>query len=293
MKNTAASDSKQITEMLLPRGRKLSFTVPQVMGILNCTPDSFSDGGRYPSVDSAASHALQMIADGATIIDIGGESTRPGSVAVTAEEELRRVIPVIERIRTQSDIPISIDTTKAIVAKAALDAGADIVNDISALKFDNEMLAVVREYQVPIILMHMQGTPQTMQNAPHYNDVIRELITFLQVRIRFCAENGIAQDRIIIDPGIGFGKRLEDNLAILKQLHMFTSLNCPVLVGASRKSFITTMMQTKTSTDTRLGGSIAAAVVAVQNGASIVRAHDVAETVQALRLLESIQDEKA
>lgn len=293
MKHTAVTDSTRISELHLLRGRTLSFATPQVMGILNCTPDSFSDGGRYLSVDTAVAHALQMITDGAAIIDIGGESTRPGSEPISVEEELSRVIPVITALRAQSDIPISIDTTKAAVAKAALDAGADIVNDISALRFDADMISVVRDSQAPVILMHMQGTPQTMQQSPQYNDVIKEIISFFQVRIRYCIENGISQDRIIIDPGIGFGKRVEDNLAILAHITMFTTLGCPVLVGASRKRFIDVVMETKKKADTRLGGSIAAAVIAVQNGALIVRVHDVTETVQALRVVQATTEKKA
>ncbi len=292
MKNVTVTELKSPGEMCLARGRTLSFAHPLVMGILNCTPDSFSDGGKFNSIDSAVAQAVRMETEGAAIIDIGGESTRPGAEQVSAEEERKRVVPVIAAIRTESDIPISIDTTKASVARAAIAAGADIINDISALSFDSEMAAVVRESQVPVILMHMQGTPQTMQQAPQYDSVVKEIIVFLQERKEFCELNGIAHDRIIIDPGIGFGKRLEDNLAILKHLQMFTTLNCPVLVGVSRKSFIEKLMGTHIPADSRLGGSLTAALISVQRGAAIVRVHDVAETVQALRLLEAVTDKQ-
>lgn len=282
----------QSHHLMLPNGRMLSFGDPLVMGILNCTPDSFFDGGKYPSVDDAVFRALEMIEQGADIVDVGGESTRPGSAAVSVEEELQRVVPVIAGIRKKSKTPISIDTTKAAVAKAAVEAGADIINDISALRFDSRMTEVVRETSTPVVLMHMQGTPAAMQIAPTYEHVVEEIHAFFAERIEFCIANGIEKPRIVIDPGIGFGKRLEDNLAILANLGTFTSLGCPILIGLSRKSFIGKLVN-EAGSDDRLGGSIAGALLAVQKGASIVRVHDVAETAQALRMMQALQPRRS
>jgi len=277
-----------IIEMRLGPDRALRFDHPLVMGILNVTPDSFSDGGRYASSDAAITHALEMVEQGADIIDIGGESSRPGAEPVSCDEELARVIPVISSLRKQSTIPISIDTYKSSAAEAALDAGADIINDISALRMEPELATVAAARHAPVILMHMLGTPRTMQQNPHYDNCVEEIAAFFRERIEFCLQNGIPRDKLILDPGIGFGKRLEDNLAILAGLARFKQFGLPVLVGASRKSFIGQVHTGGLSARQRLGGSIAAAVGAVERGADIVRVHDVAETVEALRVLGAI-----
>jgi len=268
--------------------RSIETGTPLVMGVLNVTPDSFSDGGAFLSPVVAVARGLQMVADGADIIDIGGESTRPGAASVSVDEELARVLPVISKLRAHSDIPISIDTNKAVVAKEALDAGADIVNDISALRMDPEMVRVLAESQAPVILMHMLGTPRTMQQRPHYENCVEEIAAFFQERIEFCIANGIAREKLILDPGIGFGKRLEDNLAIIACIARFKQFGFPVLVGASRKSFIGMIHVSGTNARERLGGSIASALVAVRNGADIVRVHDVAETVEAFCVWQAI-----
>ncbi|MBI5866776.1 MAG: dihydropteroate synthase [candidate division Zixibacteria bacterium] len=257
-----------------------------IMGVLNCTPDSFSDGGRFMSVETAVAHARQMIVDGVDIVDIGGESTRPGSLPVDPAEQIRRTIPVIERIRSFWDGPISIDTTKATVASAALSAGANWINDISALRDDAEMADIAAKSVSMVVLMHMQGTPRTMQTAPDYSDVVTEVRDFLQQRADFALRSGVRDDHIIVDPGIGFGKRQDDNLAILANLPRFAELGYPVLVGASRKSFIGKI--TGDDTPDRLEGSLAAAVWAALHGARIVRVHDVAATRKALLVAESI-----
>ena len=259
------------------------------MGVLNVTPDSFSDGGMFDSVDRAAKHALAMEADGADIIDVGGESSRPGAEPVSAAEEQARVLPVIEAIRRESDIPVSIDTYHAETARKAIECGADIVNDISALRFDAEMVDVVQKADVPVVLMHMLGEPRTMQADPRYDDCVEEIRAFFVDRIDRALDAGIDREKIIIDPGIGFGKRLEDNLAILAHLERFTSLGVPVLVGASRKSFISKLSKATGDASDRLGGSLAAALTAIGHGADIVRVHDVAATVEALRVFQAIR----
>ena len=271
-------------------GRTLQFVRPLVMGILNVTPDSFSDGGHFVPFQAAIDHSLAMIAQGADIIDIGGESSRPGAEPVSADEELARVIPVIEALRKQTDIPISIDTCKASVAKSALEVGADIINDISALRMDPEMVELASQTGSPIILMHMLGTPHTMQQNPHYDDCVRELISFFHERVVFCTQRGVKRDRLILDPGIGFGKQLEDNLVILAGLTKFSEFGLPILVGASRKSFIRQVYPSGQPASERLGGSIAAALIAVERGAEIVRVHDVAQTVEALRIQRAIEE---
>lgn len=276
--------------LTLRSGRELKFLRPLVMGILNVTPDSFSDGGRHAALPDAIGHARQMEADGADIIDIGGESTRPGAETVDAEEEMARVIPVINSLKSKSSVLISVDTYKAKVAEAALKAGADIINDISALRFDPKMVGLVAESKVPLALMHMLGTPRSMQDDPSYQDCVGEISIFFSERIQFCQENGIDRSKLILDPGIGFGKRLQDNVAILTELHRFSELGLPLLVGASRKSFIGKLHNTGRSADSRIGGSVAAAVMAVQQGANIVRVHDVAETVEALKVVQAIQE---
>ncbi len=244
---------------------------PLIMGILNVTPDSFSDGGKFLSVDKALEHALQMEADGAQIIDVGGESTRPGARLVSADEELDRVAPVVKAIREKSDVLISVDTRKSIVAKAALDNGADIINDISGLRFDPDMEAVAAEYDCPVVVMHMKGEPGTMQNNPWYDDVMQEIYLFFEDRIDALQNKGIR--KIILDPGIGFGKRIEDNLTILRNLKDFRFLNRPILVGASRKSFIGKILNK--NVDDRLYGSLTSHLIALEGGAQIIRVHEV------------------
>jgi dihydropteroate synthase len=246
---------------------------PYIMGIVNVTPDSFSDGNMYLQPSAAVARAFQLIDDGADIIDIGGESTRPGSESVSVEEELRRVIPIIEKIRAGSNIPISIDTTKSEVARQALATGADIVNDISALKFDEKMMSTVAQTNAAVVLMHIKGTPKTMQSDPGYDNIVAEISSFLQKRIDACKNAGI--EKIIIDPGIGFGKTLEHNLEIFRRLDEFQKLGFPVLVGPSRKSFIGAL--TGLSVDERLEGTAAAVAVSVMRGANILRVHDVKE----------------
>lgn len=265
------------------------------MGILNVTPDSFSDGGLFCDPQIAVGRAWQMVAEGADIIDVGGESNRPGSEPVKVEEELRGVVPVIRALREKlqkrgadaTPIEISIDTTKAIVAAQAVEAGATIINDISAGRFDPEMFSVAAKFGATICLMHMQGMPKTMQEAPHYEEVVGEVKKFLSGRIAAAVAAGIVREKIWIDPGIGFGKRVEDNLALLHNLHQFQELGCPILVGASRKSFIGAL--TGAPVEARLPGSLAAAALAVRNGAQILRVHDVASTKQFLQILTPIE----
>ncbi len=267
----------------------LHFSTPAIMGILNVTPDSFSDGNKWLSHDAAVEYALQMIEDGAQIIDIGGESTRPGAAEVTAEQEIARVMPVIETLRRHTDCPISIDTHKAVVADAALAAGASIINDISAFTMDAAMVDVALHYPAaPLILMHMQGTPQTMQNNPHYHDVMNDILGYLAGRIQYCTEAGIARERIIIDPGVGFGKSHTDNLTILRRLEEFRALGVPVLLGASRKSFINRIYPAVP--EDRLEGSLATTAQAFYQGAAIVRVHDVKAHKRLLDVLRAIRE---
>jgi dihydropteroate synthase len=257
-----------------------------IMGILNVTPDSFSDGGRYLEPERAVAHGLRLVKEGADIIDIGGESTRPGADPVPAEEELRRVIPVIEGIKQESNVMISIDTYKAQVAEVALAAGAGMVNDISALRLDEEMINVAVKYDVPVVLMHMQGTPRTMQENPQYNDVVSDIINFLGERIAAAAAAGIPKERLIIDPGIGFGKLLQHNLEILRRLDEFKALGRPILIGPSRKSFIGQL--TGAPVEERLPGTIASIVLGILRGADIIRVHDVREARQAVQVADAI-----
>jgi len=269
------------------------------MGIVNVTPDSFSDGGNYTTVDSAVTHAQKMIMEGADIIDIGGESTRPGAPKVTKEEELHRVIPVIKTLHEHNSIPISIDTSKAIVAQQAIEHGAALVNDVTALQEDKDMISIVSEYQIPVCLMHMKGTPETMQNNPHYIDVIDEIKTFFEQRIHYATTHGVKKKQIILDPGIGFGKRtgkgIEDNCIILQRLGELTTLGCPLLVGVSRKTFIGNICGQGTILPPleRLEGSLAAACVALLHGADILRVHDVKETKRCLDLISCVMGKTA
>ena len=282
--------SKQTT-ILNCNSKKLKLDSIKIMGVLNITPDSFSDGNKFIRVDKAVDHAIRMMEEGANIIDIGGESTRPGAEKVDIPTELERVIPVIEELRKRSDIPISIDTNKAEVASKAIQAGASIINDISALRFDEGMVKVLQKYpNVPIILMHMLGTPRTMQKKPSYEDTIEDIMEFFQERIDHCVSNGINRSRIILDPGIGFGKRQIDNLIILKKLLEFKSFGLPLLLGASRKSFIGKIYDSKP--EDRLEGSLAATALAFQNGVDIVRIHDVKQHKLFIQTLQSIKDVK-
>ena len=262
--------------------------LPVVMGVLNVTPDSFSDGGSFPDVESAVARADQMVRDGAAIIDVGPESTRPGAGAVPDDEQIRRAVRVIRAIRQrQPDVGLSIDTQSAVVARAALEAGADWINDVSALRTDPNMARLAADAGAPVILMHMLGTPRTMQTDPTYVDVVREVVDFLEERIAFAASAGIALDRIVIDPGIGFGKTVEHNLALLAGLNVLTAIGPPVLIGASRKSFIGRVLGVEDPRD-RLSGSLACAAVAVMGGARVIRAHDVRETVEVVCLCHRI-----
>ncbi|GBE57283.1 dihydropteroate synthase [bacterium BMS3Abin01] len=258
----------------------------QVMGVLNITPDSFYDGGRHLDTGAALAQAGRMAAAGAGIIDVGGESTRPGADAVGEKEELARVLPVVERIASELDVPVSIDTSKAKVAREALQAGAAMINDVTALTGDRKMVSVAADYGCPLCLMHMRGTPRNMQRRPRYRDVVSELIEFFHQRVEWAAARGVARGNIIIDPGIGFGKGLEHNLTLLNHLDSFLSLGRPLLVGVSRKSFIG-MIAGKQAGD-RLPGTIAANVFALERGARIFRVHDVAENRQALEVAAGI-----
>jgi dihydropteroate synthase len=266
-------------------GKRLDLKQPQVMGVLNVTPDSFSDGGRFMTPAAARDHARRMAAEGATIIDVGGESTRPGAVPVPEQEELRRVIPVIEAIAGESSAVISIDTRKPAVMSAAVAAGAGMINDISALQAEGALELVAR-LDVPVCLMHMRGEPRTMQAAPHYRDVVPEIKAFLSERVAACVRAGIARRRLLIDPGFGFGKGLEHNLRLLKYLEDFNELELPMVVGVSRKSLIGAVLNV--TAEERLYGSIALAALAVWQGAAIVRAHDVAATVQAIKMTAAV-----
>ncbi len=257
-----------------------------IMGVLNVTPDSFSDGGRFFKLEDAVSQGMKMIGERADMIDVGGESTRPGSDPLPTEEELSRVIPVIEALSKKTDVPVSIDTYKAEVARRGLDAGAQMINDISALRFDPKMKEVASKYKVPIVLMHIKGTPKDMQKDPSYEDVIAEITEYLRQSIKIAQEAGIDRGKIIIDPGIGFGKKLQDNLNILKNLRKFSILGCPVLIGCSRKSFIGKILDAPM--EERLEGGLAALAVSVMNGANIVRVHDVKESKRAVSLIDAV-----
>ena len=268
-----------------------------VAGVLNVTPDSFYDGGKNSDLGSALSHARRMIEDGADIIDIGGESTRPDSSYVSADEEKLRVIPVIKELSKETHIPISIDTYKAEVAEEAIKAGAQIINDISGLQADDEMARVAAENNTPIIIMHIKGHPHDFPKNPVYDNLIPEIISFFERRIEDAVNSGIAHNNIIIDPGIGFGKKPEHNMAILRQLNDFKCLNLPIMVGTSRKSFISNVLelsdeQNLPTSDARLAGTLVTLIIAVINGANIVRVHDVREAVQAIKMYRAIESAK-
>ena len=257
-----------------------------IMGILNMTPDSFSDGGQFKSHNKAIDHALKMVEEGANIIDIGGESTRPGAEAVQLEEELSRTIPIIEAIRLKSDCLISIDTYKSKVATAALAAGADMVNDISGLTFDHNMASLVAERNVPVIIMHIKGKPGDMQKNPIYDNLIKEIKVFFEVQIAIAKKAGIDSGNIILDPGIGFGKRLEDNFEIIRELGQISTMGYPVLLGPSRKSFIGFTLDLPI--EERIEGTLASITAGVINGARIVRVHDIRATRRTLTITEKI-----
>jgi dihydropteroate synthase len=258
------------------------FPRPSVMGVLNVTPDSFSDGGVHLDPDVAAAAARRMVDEGAAIVDVGGESTRPGSGGVSAEEELRRVVPVLDRLG--GEVPLSIDTSKAAVARAALERGAILVNDVTALRSDPELAGVVADSGAYLCLMHMQGAPRTMQEAPRYGDAAAEVAAFLEERLAFAVSQGIPEQRICLDPGIGFGKKAAHNLELVRRLDVLLALGRPVVVGFSRKSSLRTL----TGSDDLLGASIAAAVAAFERGATILRVHDVKPTVDALTVAAAV-----
>lgn len=273
---------------------------PLVMGILNVTPDSFSDGGKFLNIDEAVKEALVMIEEGASIIDIGGESTRPGSEKVSVSEELKRVVPIFEAMEqlNNKDLILSIDTTKAEVARKCLERGAVIVNDISAMNMDKEMASVVKEFNAYVVLMHMRGEPETMQDDTDYGDIVQEVKDFFKERIDFATSKGIKKEKIILDVGIGFGKSLEGNLELIKRQDEFLDLNCPMLMGASRKSFIGKILDSDGSNTNdskandakdRLEGSLAVANYSFLKGAKIFRVHDVKETKRSLKTIEAIE----
>ena len=259
-----------------------------IVGVLNVTPDSFYDGGRYNSLKKAINRAVQIEKEGADILDIGGESSRPGANPVSTNDELKRVIPVIEKIRDKIKIPVSIDTYKSEVAEAAIKSGVEMVNDISSLRMDKRMVEIIAKYNISICLMHMKGSPHTMQKRPCYEDVVVEIINFFRERTNFCIRHGIKRDKIVIDPGIGFGKTLSHNLKILKNIDKFKSLGYPVLLGVSRKSFIGHILGL--GEEERLEGSLGAGIWGLIKGADILRVHDVLETKRAAIVVDTIKD---
>jgi dihydropteroate synthase len=260
---------------------------PVIMGILNVTPDSFSDGGAYLDCNRAVERGLQMAAEGAGIIDVGGESTRPGAQAVNAEEQIKRVVPVIKELARQTEVPISIDTRIARVAELALNAGASMINDISALNFDRGMTRLAVGAKVPVVLMHLKGDPENMQQGPHYDNVLAEVMSFLARRIKFAQEAGISKDLLVVDPGIGFGKNLEHNLTIIRFIKNFHRLGVPVLVGPSRKQFIGSILQID-EPQQRAFGTAAVVAWCAFSGVHIIRVHDVKEMVQVVRVLGAL-----
>ncbi|GAB6182747.1 dihydropteroate synthase [Thermodesulfovibrio hydrogeniphilus] len=259
-----------------------------IMGIVNVTPDSFFDGGRYFNVEQAVERGIRLAEEGADILDIGGESTRPGSEPVSVDEELKRVLPVIEKLSKKVNIPISIDTYKAQVAEEAIKAGATIINDISGLRFDPDMARIAAKYDVPVVIMHIKGAPKDMQKNPHYVALIPEIIEYLRESIIIAKNSGLDENKIIIDPGIGFGKTPEHNLEIIKNLKDFTLLEKPILIGPSRKSFIGKVLD-EPSPENRLEGTASAVAISVFNGANIIRVHDVAYMVKIVKMADAIK----
>ncbi|MEA3278441.1 MAG: dihydropteroate synthase [Pseudomonadota bacterium] len=271
-------------------GRSLDLSRPCVMGVLNVTPDSFSDGGDFLSPDAAVRRTVDMVKEGADIIDVGGESTRPGAAPVSAQEEIARVVPVIEALAARVPLPLSVDTSKPEVMRAAVSAGAGLINDVRALRLPGAIEAA-REARVPVCLMHMQGEPGNMQSAPSYGDVVSDVADFLGSRVEACVAAGIPRERLLLDPGFGFGKTLAHNLALLAGLNRLCSLRLPLLVGLSRKMMVGAL--TGRPVEERLAGSLAAAVLAVERGARVVRVHDVAPTVDTLRVAWAVQSGRA
>jgi dihydropteroate synthase len=259
---------------------------PSVMGVVNVTPDSFSDGGLFVEPAAAVEHAQQLLGEGAGLVDIGGESTRPGASPVSADEELARVVPVLEGL---VGVPVSIDTSKSVVARRALELGAEVVNDVTALRGDPELAGVVADADAYLCLMHMQGEPRTMQVAPHYDDVVGDVLAFLEERVAVAVEQGIGEARICVDPGIGFGKTPDQNLELLRRLPELTALGRPVLVGVSRKSTLGKVLGDASARQGSLAASLGAAVAAFQRGAAMIRAHDVRETVEALAVAAAVE----
>lgn len=274
-----------ITPSLDCAGRPLKLDRPRILGVVNVTPDSFSDGGVHDDVDAAVAHGLRLVTEGADALDVGGESTRPGAAEVSADEEIARVVPVIERLARETSVPISIDTSKPEVMRAAVAAGAGLINDVYALRREGALEAA-RDLAVPVILMHMQGEPRSMQQAPHYDDVVDEVRRFLADRIFSCELAGISKSRIVADPGFGFGKTLEHNLALLAGLETFADLGVPLLAGMSRKRMIGEL--TGRDINDRAVGSVAAHLIAAQRGAMLLRVHDVAPMRDALTVWEAV-----
>ena len=283
MSSHPASVTLTLRERVLPLGAKV-----HLMGVLNVTPDSFSDGGRYFAPDLAVEHALAMVEQGADLLDIGAESSRPGADPVEEREEIRRLIPVVQEVCRRVSVPVSVDTRKASVARLALDAGAAIINDISALRSDPGMGRIVAASGAAVVLMHMQGTPKDMQQAPHYQCVVEEVRAFFQERMRAATDAGIQPDRILLDPGIGFGKHLEHNLMLLGRLDDFRTLGRPMVIGVSRKAFIGRVLGREVGE--RLMGTAGAVAAAVLHGAQVVRVHDVAQMRDVVKMAEAIRD---
>ncbi|UTA53799.1 dihydropteroate synthase [Lysobacter soli] len=275
-----------ITPILDCNGRPLALDRPRVMGIVNVTPDSFSDGGAHDTLDAAVAHGLALAEEGADVLDIGGESTRPGAADVSVEEELRRTIPVIERLARETSLPISIDTSKPEVMRAAVQAGAGMINDVYALRREGALDAAA-ELGVPVVLMHMQGEPRSMQDAPHYDDVVADVHRFLAERIFAAEMAGVAKKKIVVDPGFGFGKNTQHNLALLAQLERLAELGVPLLAGLSRKRTIGEITGRDAPRE-RASGSVAAHLIAAQRGAKLLRVHDVAATVDALKVWNAV-----
>ncbi|MEQ5169854.1 dihydropteroate synthase [Proteus terrae] len=269
---------------LMARGTELNLSTPQVMGILNVTPDSFSDGGTHNSLNDAVNHAAKLIAEGASIIDIGGESTRPGASDVSIDEELQRVVPVVEAIRQRFDIWISVDTSKAQVITESANAGASIINDIRSLQEPGALEAAAKT-GLPVCIMHMQGDPKTMQQSPHYENVVMDVDRFLQEKIQRCVDVGIEKNQIILDPGFGFGKNLAHNYQLLAHLSELHHFGLPILAGMSRKSMVGQLLNVPPQE--RVAGSVACAVIAAMQGAQIIRVHDVKETVDAMKVVQA------
>lgn len=275
--------------------RILDLSTPKVMGVLNTTPDSFSDGGQFTSMDLALRHAESMVNDGAAIIDVGGESTRPGAAKVSLDEELNRVIPVVEAISRRLDVCISVDSSSPQVMKDAKQAGAHILNDVRALTREGALEAAV-ESQLPVCIMHMQGEPDSMQDNPHYAQVVQDVVMYLQERIQVCTDAGIAKNQLLVDPGFGFGKTLTHNCQLLAQLDAFAQLNVPLLIGLSRKTMIGGLLADSQgnprSVEERVAGSVAGAVIAAMKGAHIIRVHDVKDTVDALKIVQATKEQE-